>query len=114
MGAFAFASGVTLTSPIPNPLILKNVLVGDWSLGAAAWGLDANGTVTAPDVPSGSAYIASQSLAPSGPIELTFPRDVIRVGIYSTSFPGSVSLSAYAAGGALLETVSIPAVAAAG
>src|SRR5882762_525200 len=42
---FTFASGVSLTSPIPNPnVLIGDVLVGDWARGNALWTLGAKGS----------------------------------------------------------------------
>jgi PEP-CTERM motif len=112
---FTFASGVTLTGPIPNSL--SGVLVGDFSLGVAFFSLDSNGFIgSASNVPDGTAYLGSINLSNQGSIEFTFASDILRVGGFVTdtlgSFPGNniITLSAFDALNNLLETVSISGV----
>jgi len=117
VGAYTFASGVTLTSPIPNPGTMNNgVFVHDFSLPAGAsnnWG--ANGAVSsAADVPFGTAYLGAfdGATGATNPVSfrLTFASDVLRVGAYATGasgLPQPLRMDAYDAAGALLESVTI-------
>jgi hypothetical protein len=107
---FNFNSGVTLTWPIPNPGIREGVIVGDWSIGGAHFGLASNGSIdSAADVPFGTAYLALDAPEPQGPIELTFPSDILRVGAYVTasSLSGPITLSVFDTANHILETATI-------
>jgi hypothetical protein len=118
IGAYSFSSGVTLSSPIPNPGTLNNgVFVHDFSLPAGAsnnWG--ANGAVaSAANVPFGTSYLGafdnlSGATVPVS-ITLDFSSDVLRVGAYLTGAAGLVlRMDAYSASGTLLETATISTV----
>ncbi len=52
---FTFASGVTLTAPIPNSN--SGALVGDFSIRSADWGVLSNSVVSSSDVSDGTAYL---------------------------------------------------------
>jgi hypothetical protein len=108
---FTFGSGVTLTMPSPNVNESMVVLIGDFTLGSATWGLLANGFIGSPaDVVDGNAYLGN-CCPESVPVELTFAADMLRVGLFATGLPGEIlSLAAYDALGNLLETVSVAAV----
>jgi hypothetical protein len=114
---FTFTSGVTLTGPIPNPGIDEGVIIGDWSIGYAYFGLGANGGISsAADVPFGNAYLALNEYPGGGPIELTFSVDMARVGGYVTAAyispdpPATITLTAFDASDNLLGVVSISSV----
>lgn len=109
---FTFASGATLTEPIPNPGLNDGVVIGDWSISLAICLLGDNGRVEREsDVPFGSAYLVLYgSHDGGGPIELTFSTDMTRVGGYFTSHPGMITLTAFDASHNLLDTVSIASV----
>ncbi len=118
LGAYTFASGVTLTSPVPNPGTLNNgAFIHDFSLPAGAsnnWG--ANGAVaSAANVPFGTSYLGafdnlSGATVPVS-ITLDFSSDVLRVGAYLTGAAGLVlRMDAYSATGTLLETATISTV----
>ena len=108
---FAFASGAIYTNPVPNPGINLGVIIGDWSIGSANFPIGGNGNVNAANVLFGSAYLGLDSLAPSGPIEFTFPSDMLRVGAYVTGVPSpGITLQAFDASNVLLETVNIASV----
>jgi len=55
-GPFTFPSGVTFTSPIPNPsLAPAGIQVDDFSLGQVGFGLGLNGLISSPvQVPNGN------------------------------------------------------------
>ncbi len=108
-GPFTFASGVTLTRPIPNPGISRGAIIGDFSIGSANFGLGGNGSVSAADVPNGTAYLGLDSSALAGPIEFTFASDISRIGalVDSSNYGRNITLSAFDAANNLLETVSI-------
>lgn len=97
---FTFGSGVTLTGSVIG------VLIGDWSIGPAFFGLGNNGLVASvADVPDGSAYLAINF---GSVVEFTFPSDIVRVGGLVTSAGSSpIYLSAFDEFDTLLETVSI-------
>jgi hypothetical protein len=101
-----------LTGPVPNPGLSDGVIIGDYSFSPGiSFGLVTNGTITsAADVPFGDAFIALNAFATSGPIEFTFASDMLRVGAYVTGSQGNITLSAYDAGGILLESTSIASV----
>jgi hypothetical protein len=117
-GAYTFSSGVTLSSPVPNPGTMNNgVFVHDFSLPAGAtngWG--ANGPVaSAANVPFGTSYLgAFDNLSGATvPVSITFDfsSDVLRVGAYLTGAAGLVlRMDAYSASGTLLETATISTV----
>jgi hypothetical protein len=110
VSAFSFASGVTLTSPVPNPGVfnagpfvhnfaLGNDVTNNWS---------ANGSVaSAANVPMGSAYMGAFAGSGNASITLDFASPQDRVGAYVTGVSGStVSMRVYDVSGTLLETVS--------
>jgi hypothetical protein len=109
-GPFTFPSGLTLINPIPNnPIFATGVGVGDWSIGAAFFGLAENGPIASvADVPDGTAYLDLDALP--GPLEFLLPVDVNGVSALVTGTPGTITLSAFGASNNLLKTASIPAV----
>lgn len=108
--AFAFASGVVLTDPVPNPGVFSaGPFVHDFALGNDVtnnWGT--NGTVaSAANVPFGSAYLGAFAGAGNASITLEFATPQDRVGAYVTGVNGTnVTMRVYDASGTLLETVS--------
>ncbi|RIL07418.1 MAG: hypothetical protein DCC71_03055 [Proteobacteria bacterium] len=113
--AWTFASGVVLTSPVPNPGVLsRGAFVHDLARATDVtnnWG--ATGVINDPtDVPFGDAYLgAFHPSTGTASIELSFATPVDRVGAYVSGVAGStITLRVYDAGGALLETVSAGAV----
>ena len=109
---YTFASGVTLTDPIPNPGVFsaEGILIGDFAYAAyVTFGLTGNGFIgSAADVPFGSAYLGLNGTAAAvGPIEFTFASDMLRVGAYVTGTPGNITLTAYDQFGGLLESTSL-------
>jgi len=115
VSAFSFASGVTLTSPIPNPGVFADgAFVHDFALGNDVtnnWGA---GRVlnNASGVPFGTAYLgAFDPGAGTASVGFTFASDVDRVGAYVTGVAGgTVTMRVYNASGALLESGSIATV----
>ena len=109
-GAFAFASGVTLTSPVPNPGVFNaGAFIHDFSLGTDVtnnWG--SNGSISdATYLPMGSAYMGAFAGSGNASITLTFATPQDRVGAYVTGVNGtSVTMRVYDASGTLLESVS--------
>jgi hypothetical protein len=116
---FAFASGVTLASPIPNPgLFADGPFVHDTAIAGPTNDWGANGAVNDPtDVPdvwsiSSSSYLGVFDNGGAAPVAFTlaFASDMRRVGAYVAGAAGrTIQLAAYDAGGALLEVVSLPA-----
>jgi hypothetical protein len=110
VSAFSFASGVVLTSPIPNPgLFNAGPFVHDFALGTDVtnnW--SANGNVSsAANVPMGSAYLGAFVASGNASFTLSFATPQDRVGAYVTGVSGtSVTMRAYDASGTLLETVN--------
>jgi len=110
VSAFAFASGVVLTSPVPNPGVFnKGAFVHNFALATDVtnnWG--SNGTVaSAANVPMGSAYMGAFASAGNATIELSFATPQDRVGAYVTGVNGTnVTMRVYDSSGVLLETVS--------
>jgi hypothetical protein len=111
VSAYSFASGVMLTSPVPNPGVLsQGAFVHDFARGADVtnnWG--ATGVVNdAGDVPFGDAYLgAFHPSTGTVSIALSFATPMDRVGAYVTGVAGStITMRVYDAGGTLLETVS--------
>lgn len=111
VSAYTFASGVQLTSPIPNPGVMnRGVFVHDLARASDVsndWG--ATGVINDPtDVLFGDAYLGL--FHPSGGINttsftLTFAAPVDRVGAYVTGYAGTtIRMQAYDASGALLES----------
>jgi len=114
LSSFTFASGATLTVPIPNPGFLNaGVLVGDFSLGAGTFALAGNGSIgNIGDVPNGTAYMGLNGVfADGGPIEFTLPGNVSRVGALVTGGPGNITMDVLTSGGVLIESHTIPTVA---
>jgi len=117
-GSYAFASGIILTAPVPNPGTLSNgVFVHDFSLPAGAtngWG--ANGTVSSSaNVPFGTAYLGAfdnlnGATVPTS-FTLDFGSDMLRAGAYVTGAAGStVQIDVYGVLGNLLESALISTV----
>jgi hypothetical protein len=113
--SFLFGSGVSLTDPVPNPVILNaGAFVHDFALQAGSttndWG--ANGSVSnVAHVPWGSGYIAIFGAAGSPPsLEFSFATPQHRVGAWVTGRPGNITLDVYDVNGALLESASIATV----
>lgn len=110
VSAFAFASGVVLTSPVPNPGVFnKGAFVHNFALATDVtnnWGT--NGTVaSAANVPLGSAYMGAFASAGDATLTLSFAMPQDRVGAYVTGVNGSnVTMRVYNSSGVLLETVS--------
>lgn len=118
-GSYAFASGIILSAPVPNPGTLNNgAFIHDFSLPAGAtngWG--ANGSVSsAANVPFGSAYLAAfdnlnGATVPTS-FTLDFGSDMLRAGAYVTGAAGTtVRIDAYGAFGNLLESAQVSTVA---
>jgi hypothetical protein len=115
VSAFTFASGVVLTSPVPNPGVFNSgPFIHDFARGADVqntWG--ATGTVNdASDVPFGMAYFGA--FHPSGGIatfSLSFATPQDRVGAYVTGAGGStITMRVYDGSGTLLDTITASAV----
>ncbi len=110
VSAFTFASGVVLTSPIPNPgLFNAGPFVHDFALGTDVsnnW--SANGAVSsAANVPLGNAYLGAFAGSGNASFELSFATPQDRVGAYVTGVSSSsVTMRVYDASGTLLETVN--------
>ena len=110
VSAFAFASGVVLISPVPNPGVFNaGPFVHNFALGTDVtnnW--SANGNVSsAANVPMGSAYLGAFAGSGNASFTLSFATPQDRVGAYVTGVSGSsVTMRAYNASGALLETVN--------
>jgi hypothetical protein len=108
-GVFAFASGVALTGPIPNPgYAFGGAFVHDFALGADIqnnWGA---GRVVndAGDVPFGSAYLGGfVSGTGTTSISFGFAAPIGRVGAYVSGLTGStVRLDVYDGANTLLES----------
>jgi hypothetical protein len=118
-GAYTFASGVSLTSPVPNPGTLGNgAFVHGFAIGTGTsnnWG--ANGSVaTALNVPFGTAYLGAfdnlTGATTPVSVRLSFASDMHRVGAYLTGAPGlTLRMDAYDASGTLVESTTIGTVA---
>jgi len=116
VGAYTFASGVTLTSPIPNPGVMNmGAFVHDLARATDVqntWG--ATGTINDPtDVPFGDAYLGAFHPTGAGTASFTlaFATPMDRVGAYVTGAAGStITMRAYDGSGALLESVTGSAV----
>jgi hypothetical protein len=116
---FTFASGVTLTSPVPNPGLFANgAFLHDLALAGAVnqWGtnghVDDAGDVPDPWGVASSSYLGVfDNLGAGGvSLELTFASDMLRVGAWVAGAGGSsIRMDAYDASGTLLETVIIAA-----
>lgn len=105
---YTFASGVTLTNPIPNPTNSSGVMVGAFASGSAGWELAGNGSVTAATVPQGTAYLGLDQAGAS--YELSFNQNVLRVGGLITASFDSIQLQAFDIFNNLLETAAIASV----
>jgi hypothetical protein len=110
VSAFAFASGVVLTSPVPNPGVFnKGAFVHNFALATDVtnnWGSNGN-VASAANVPLGSAYLGAFAASGNASFTLSFATPQDRVGAYVTGVNGtSVTMRVYNASGALLETVN--------
>jgi len=115
VSAFTFASGVILSSPIPNPGVANGgPFVHNTTRNPRAtndWG--ANGVVDdTTDVPFGDSYLgAFHPTTGTVSFTLSFATPQDRVGAFVTGYAGStITMEVFDAGGALLETVSANAV----
>jgi len=117
VSAYTFASGVTLTAPVPNPGTMSNgAFVHDFSLPMGAtngWG--ANGSVSsAANVPFGTAYMGAFDNLGAGSVSMRFDfgGPMLRVGGYVTGAAATtVTLDIYGSGGTLLESRTLNTVA---
>jgi hypothetical protein len=102
---YTFASGVSLTWPIPNPSVC-GVRVGDFARGdASAWLLLGHDVRSTADVPFGSAYLIAGDESGRAPfVEFTFPSDMLRVGAYVGGSWDWGTIYAFDAAGTLIET----------
>jgi hypothetical protein len=114
VSAFNFASGVSLTSPIPNPGVFNDgAFIHDFALGGDVtnnWGgTRVLNAASSSNIPFGKAYLgAFDGGTANASITFTFASDMDRVGAYITGVTGStVTMSVYSASGTLLETGSI-------
>ena len=110
VSAFSFASGVILTSPVPNPgLFNKGPFVHDFALGSGItnnWGTNGN-VASAANVPFGTAYMGAFAGSGNASITLDFAMPQDRVGAYVTGVNGTtVTMRVYDSSGTLLESVS--------
>ena len=110
VSAFAFASGVVLISPVPNPGVFsKGAFVHNFALATDVtnnWGSNGN-VASAANVPMGSAYLGAFANSGNTSFTLSFATPQDRVGAYVTGVSGSsVTMRAYDASGTLLETVN--------
>ena len=111
VSAYTFASGVTLSSPIPNPGVFNSgPFIHDFARGSDVqntWGT--TGTVNDPtDVPFGTAYLGAFKASGVGTTTFTFtfatPQD--RVGAYVEGASGStITMRTYDGSGTLLDTL---------
>jgi len=116
VSAYTFASGVMLTSPIPNPGVMNmGAFVHDLARATDVqntWG--ATGTIDDPtDVPFGDAYLGAFHPTGAGTASFTlaFANPMDRVGAYVTGAAGStITMRAYDGSGVLLESVTGSAV----
>ena len=109
LSTFAFDSGLLLVYPVPNPRPANpGVVVGDFALGSAAFGLGDNGLVAANNVPSGTAYMGSEI---SSGIGFAFPdHPVYSVGGFVNAASGSVTMTTYDLRGKELDSFSLSSV----
>jgi hypothetical protein len=111
---YTFASGVTMTAPIPNANAADVILVGDFNLGSATWGLGDANVLSSSDVPFGNAYLGDQTT--NSFIELELPSDMLRVGIYATNtvitgaISSSIQMDVYDSSKNFLESLVLPGV----
>lgn len=111
VGPFTFTSGVVLTGPIPNAGRTDGVIIGDFSIGDATFGLGGYGSITsAADVPFGDAYFALDDTSATGPIVIDLASDMERVGAYVTALGDDIFMEAYNSSDVLLDSVSISSV----
>jgi hypothetical protein len=107
--AYTFASGVTLSSPIPNPGYANaGPFIHDFARGADVqntWG--ATGTVqAATDVPFGTAYLGAFTGSGTATVAFTFATPQDRVGAYVEGAAGStITMRTYDGSGTLLDTI---------
>jgi hypothetical protein len=110
VSAFPFASGVTLSAPVPNPGVLnRGAFVHDLARATDVqnnWG--ATGVINDPtDVPFGDAYLGAfhPTGAGTASFTLSFATPVDRVGAYVTGYAGTtITMQVYDMSGVLLES----------
>ncbi len=112
---YAFASGVTMTAPIPNTSV-ASVVIPDFAYAASLdpatsteWGAGVAHIEVAEHVPFGDAFLAAGTSAAF--VEFTFAEDMLRVGVsVLATTPYDVTMEAYDSGDALIETLAIEGV----
>jgi hypothetical protein len=110
VSAYTFASGVTLTSPIPNPGVFNaGPFIHDFARGSDVqntWGT--TGTVNDPtDVPFGTAYLGAFTGSGTTSFTLVFATPQDRVGAYVEGASGStITMRTYDGSGTLLDTIA--------
>jgi hypothetical protein len=114
-GNYTFASGITLRGPNPG-LFSNGAFVHDTALGGATNNWGANGSVSNPaQVPdawgtASSSYLGAFDNLGTGSaiIDISFTQDMRRVGAFVAGGANtSITIEAYDAAGALLESVTI-------
>jgi hypothetical protein len=81
------------------------IVIGDFSRGNAEWGLLEHGSITAVEVPHGTAYLASNHESQS--VDFGFSTPVTKIGAFVTGTAGSsIQLQIFDSSGTLLETAS--------
>ena len=105
LSTYTFASGLQLTSPIPNPEVITSgggPLVGNFADGHANFGTNDSGEVSA--ALFGNAYLGEDNNATTWTFTLPSPAAVI--GGYFAG--GAFSISVFDSSNTLLETESFP------
>jgi hypothetical protein len=117
VGNYTFASGITLRGPNPG-LFANGAFLHNAALAGAANNWGTNGSVSnASQVPDAwgtpsSTYLGAFDNLGTGSaiIDISFTQDMLRVGAFVAGAGGSsITIEAYDAGGALLESLTIAA-----
>jgi len=117
VGPFTFASGITLTRPIPNPIPgfdedeIGTATIGDFLRPAeGGFGVgDQGGVNDESDVPFGTAFLGMDGESELANVEFTFPSVVCRVGAFVTAIR-DIEMTVFDGDNEELETYSIPPV----
>jgi hypothetical protein len=111
---FRFPSGLTLVAPNPNPP--RGLVIGDFRVGRAIYGLGNGGEISSPaDLHSGTAYASADGDA--GTFRFAFNTPVNLVGVFVSPFrdqPGEaqapITLSIFDTSGNTIESDLFPSI----
>jgi len=106
LSAYTFASGITLTWPVPNSSD-EGPMIGDFALGDASFALSSGGIGSSADVPFGTAYMVSGGATSNISVQFNFAGDMIRAGAYLGGNTDSVTVSFFDSADILLKQINL-------